>query len=110
MDLDKKYKQEYKDWKIAKKDNKIPFFPIYKEFDVFLKVLSPGAVSLYIFFGLHSKSYSGESFYKIESIAEFFGKSTRTISNWITELEDYGLIIRKQKAFNSVSITYLRPY
>lgn len=110
MDFDQKYKKEYEIWKSEKIDNKAPFFPIYNEFDNFLKTLSPGAISLYIFFGIHSKSYSGESFYKLESIADFFGKSTRTISNWIFELEESGLIIRKQKKFNSVSITYLRPY
>lgn len=104
------YENEYSDWKNKKKEEKVPFFPIYNEFLPYLRDLTPGAISLYIFFGIHSKSYTGDSFYKIESIADFFGKSTRTISNWISELENAGLIVRKQKKFNSVSITYLRPY
>ena len=50
------------------------------------------------------------SFYSLNKIAGDFDKTPRTVSNWIQELVDIGLIFRKQKKLNSVSYTYLQPY
>ena len=110
----KKYINEYENlyfnWRKSQFNNKTPFFPIFKDFMPYLKTLTPGAVSLFIFLGLKSNNKLGTSFYKIETISKFFDRSPRTISNWIKDLEDAHLIIRKQKKVNSVSITYLLPY
>lgn len=100
----------YMIWKLTNFNNNEGFFPVFKNFEKYFSVLSPGAVSLYLFFGLHAKNKTGESFYSINSIAEVFGKSTRTISLWIGELESNDLIARKQKNKNGVSITFLKPY
>lgn len=104
------YENLYFNWRKSQFNNRTPFFPIFKDFLPYLKELSPGAVSLFIFLGLKSNNKLGTSFYKIETIANFFNRSTRTISNWIQDLENAHLIIRKQKKINSVSITYLLPY
>ena len=97
-------------WKTSNIDNKEGFFPVYSSFKKYMKNLSPGAISLYLYFGLHSKNKTGESYHSIDTMADFFGKSSRTISSWIKELEDNKLIIRRQIKFSGVSITYLRPY
>lgn len=97
-------------WKTDNINNKSGFFPIYSSFKNHMHKLSPGAISLYVYFGLHSKNKTGESYHSIDTIASYFGKSSRTISSWIKELEENELIIRRQNKFSGVSITYLRPY
>lgn len=101
---------DYLIWKTDNINNKTPFFPVYSSFKNKIQDLSPGAISLYIYLGLHSKNKTGESYHSINTIATFFGKSTRTISSWFKELEENGLITRRQNKFNGVSITYLKPY
>lgn len=97
-------------WRQNQFSENIGFFPVFSDFKPYLSKLSPGAVSLYIYLGLHSNYKTGESFHSIKKIAIFFGKSSRTVSNWIKELEDYNLIFRKQEILNGVSHTYLQPY
>lgn len=75
-----------------------------------LNKMSGGALKLYVFLGIHSDNKTGESFYKIDSMAKYFDVSDRTISNWIKELESLRLIERLQLGYNSVSHTYLIPY
>lgn len=103
-------KLEFQLWKEKKFNNRIGFFPIFSDFKPYLNKLSPGAISLYVYLGLHSNYKTGEVFHSIGKIAIFFNKSPRTISNWIKELEDNGLITREQLKLNSVSHTYLKPY
>lgn len=101
---------EYYLWRNEQFEEKIGFFPIFSDFKPYLSKLSPGAISLYVYLGLHSNYQTGESFHSIKKISIFFGKSTRTISNWIRELDDFNLIQRKQKELNGVSYTYLQAY
>lgn len=63
----------------------------------------------YIFLGINSKNNTGESWYTIESISKYFGKSPRTISYWFKELEKLNLIKRMQLEINAPSHTYLQP-
>ncbi|MBU5486554.1 helix-turn-helix domain-containing protein [Clostridium sp. MSJ-11] len=56
-----------------------------------LKRINGNALKLYIFLGIDSKNETGESWYTLESISQYFGKSIRTISIWIKELEDINL-------------------
>ena len=86
------------------------FFPIFSSFKEKMRYLSPGATSLYIYLGLHANYKTGEVYHSLGTIAMYFGKSTRTITNWMKELEDNDLIFRKQKKLNHVSHTYLKPY
>jgi len=56
---------------------------IFKEFmdGKLLKSLSGNALKLYIFLGLYSKNQTGECWPSVQTIAEYFGKSERTVYN-----------------------------
>lgn len=110
MDTDKDIKNDYMLWRAEKFSKKEGFFPIFEGFDKYFKKLSPGAISLFLYLGIHSNNRYGMSFHSIETIAEKFNKTPRTITNWMSELIDVGLIERKQHKYNGVSTTYLRPY
>lgn len=113
IDLEYMFNNRIKDYQLWRKDNfknNTGFFPIFSDFNKYINKLSPGAVKLYVFLGLHSNYTKGTSYYSIKRLSIEFGKSTRTISNWIQELEKNSLIYRKQKRLNGVSTTYLIPY
>lgn len=103
-------RKEHSMWRDTNFIEKKGFFPVFYEFKEKLPQLSGGAVSLFLYFGLHSNNQTGESFHNIDRIAKFFGKSTRTISKWITELEEAELIERIQLELNGSSHTFLKPY
>lgn len=87
------------------------WFPVFNGFKhTHLKTLSGNALRLYLYFGLHGKRSTGESWHDIDTIALFFEKSSRAIKLWIRELEDAGLIERLQMSPNGVAFTYLLPY
>ena len=106
------FKENYSNWREIKKQNKDGFFIIYNDFKNknILKKISGNALRLYIFLGINSENKTGESWYTIDSIADYFGKSPRAISYWIQELEKLNLIKRMQLELNSPSHTYLQPY
>lgn len=103
-------REEFRNWKEDQQKKAKGFFPVYNEFLKYLSLLSPGACSLYLYFGLHSKNLTGESFHDVKKIASFFGKTPRTIRSWISELEKHKLIYRLQVKYNGVTYTYLLPY
>lgn len=105
------YKKDYSSWRdLSRKINK-PFFMIHTDFEqLFLKELSAGSLKLYLYLGFRSKYQTGESWESIDDMALFFKKDSRTISNWLRELEEHGLIERKQKGYKNVGTTFLRPY
>jgi len=104
-------KRNYAKWK-ENAINENGFFIIFNGFveSKILKNINGNALKLYIFFGVHSKNSTGESFYSIKEIAAYFNKSERTISNWIKELEKMYLIERYQLTYDEVAHTYLQPY
>ena len=104
-------KENYAYWKKNSINNK-GFFIIFNGFleENILKNISGGALKLYVFLGIKSDNNTGESFYTIPQISEYFGVSERSISNWFKELETLNLIFRFQLKFNSVSHTYLNTY
>ncbi|MDU6361710.1 MAG: helix-turn-helix domain-containing protein [Clostridiales bacterium] len=106
------YKSLYKSWKQSKLNNNSGFFIIYNDMKDknILREISGNAFKCYTFLGIVSKNDTGESWYTIESIANYFQVSTRTVSNWIKELENYNLIRKLQFEPNTVSHTYLQPY
>lgn len=103
--------QRYSSWKASslEKGGYFPIFSAFKE-DFLLKKLSGNAVKLYLYLGLHSGNDTGKTWVSIENIAKYFGKSPRTVSNWLQELEEAELIERMQMEKNGVSYTFLRPY
>lgn len=105
-----KLKKEHSEWRNKKFSNKDGFFPVFYDFKEYLSELSGGAVSLFIYIGLHANNQTGECYHDLERIANHFDRSTRTISSWFKELEDAGLIERLQLKLNGVSHTFIRPY
>lgn len=113
------YKSRYEEWKKESLD-KSGFFVIFNGFaeeedpktkKTLLQSISGGALKLYVFLGLKSNNYTGEVFYSIKSLANYFDTSERTINNWIHELEkELHLIYRIQFDYNKVSHTYLQIY
>lgn len=104
-------KESYSLWREKTKQMNKPFFMIHNDFEhLFLKDISGGALKLFIYLGFRSKYQTGESWESIETVASFFGKDPRTISKWFAELEDTGLLTRKQKGFKMTATTFLRPY
>lgn len=104
-------KKNYGIWKKNSLD-KNGFFVIFNGFveKDYLKKISGGALKLYIYLGIHSDNSTGESFYSLKSISQYFNVSERTISNWFKELLRLKLIQRYQLEFNGVSHTYLNVY
>lgn len=88
------------------------YFPIFSEFKegYYLKNLSGNAVKLYLYLGLRTGNEDGKTWVSIETMASYFGKSKRTISDWLKELEKYNLVERMQMSPNDVSYTFLLPY
>lgn len=103
-------RKEHSQWRDTNFSNKEGFFPVFYDFNKILPNLSGGAVSLFIYIGLHSNNLTGECYHSIEKIAAFFDKSPRTISKWIHELENAKLIERFQLEINGPSHTFIRPY
>ena len=104
-------RKNYAAWKQDSLNN-TGFFVIFNGFldNNYLNKISGNALKLYIFLGIKADNTTGESYYSIQSMAKYFGKSERTINNWIQELEKHHLIKRMQFEKNKVSHTFLQTY
>ena len=103
-------REEYKLWKQKYLNEKL-YFTIFEPFsDELLFQISGGALKLYIFLGLKSDLYLGDSWYSIKKLADYFKVSERTITNWIKELTELNLIERISLEKYSFNITILKPY
>lgn len=105
-----KLRNEYGEWAKNNFSQKAGFFPIFYHLKNHLPNLSGGAVSLFIYLGMHCNNSTGECYHEISTIAKYFKKTQRTVSAWFNELEKYGLIERFQINFNGVSHTFIKPY
>lgn len=103
-------KKNYAIWRSKMHLENTGFFAVFNNFDKYFTELSPGAITLYLYLGIHSNNRYGVVFHSIDTMAGNLNKSPRTISNWLQELEEAQLIHRQQEKFNGVSITYLMPY
>lgn len=103
-------RKQHSQWRDTNFINKEGFFPVFQGFKEYMSSLSSGAISLFIYLGLHSNNLTGECSHSVEKMAKYFNKSTRTISNWIKELEEADLIERLQLKFNGVAHTFIKPY
>lgn len=104
-------RKKYGNWK-NEAFNRFGFFPIFQPLkeEFFLKNLSGNAVKLYIYLGLASANETGETWVSINTMARYFGKSERTISYWLKELEESFLIERFQMKKDGVAHTFIQPY
>jgi hypothetical protein len=105
------YRQEFDQWKSDALD-RFGYFPIFQPFKetFLLRNLSGNALRLFIYLGLASGNKTGETWVSIETMAQYFDKSKRTISGWLKELEEVRLITRIQLNVNEVAHTFLQPY
>lgn len=104
-------RENYNRWKKANLKSS-GYFVVFSGFQSngYLKKISGNALKLYIYIGIHSDNLTGESYHSVETIAKYFGKTERTIYNWLNELVDAHLIRRAQLQFNGPSHTFLQPY
>lgn len=111
IDKSKIYINQFETWKKSRMQEP-GWFPIFSEFkeNNLLNKLSGNSIKLYIFLGIQSKNTTGESWYSLKTIAKYFGRSERTISNWLEELKKYELIERIQPSRTTTSVTFLKPY
>ncbi|MCU7757198.1 helix-turn-helix domain-containing protein [Bacillus cereus] len=107
----KLYKDNYKKWKEYSL-NENGFFIIFSGFveENKLKKISGNALKLYIYLGMYSKNMTGEVWHSTKTIANYFGKSERTIRGWMKELEDQHLIKRMRLEFDGQPHVFLQPY
>lgn len=103
-------RKKHSQWREFNFNSKAGFFPVFKGFEYYLPKISGGAVSLFLYIGLHSNNKTGECYHDLKTIADFFGKTERTITSWFKELEDVGLIERFQIKLNGVAHTFILPY
>lgn len=75
-----------------------------------LKKISGNALKLYIYLGIHSKNFTGEVWHSNKTISKYFGKSERTVRDWMKELEDLNLIRRMRLKYNGEPHVFLQPY
>lgn len=110
--IDDFYIQQYSTWRnnLSTKEFEAKFFILYKDFEVHLKDISPGALKLYLFYGFNAKNETGLLWYGVESISKYFNVSEKTINNWNKELIDRGLIARESKNNRRNKTTYLLPF
>jgi hypothetical protein len=104
-------KEDYAFWRSELQEMNKSFFMIPTDFEqLFLKEISGGALKLYLFLGFRSKYHTGESWYSIKDISEFFQKDQRTVAGWFSELEKLQLVFRGQDGFKRKATTFLKPY
>lgn len=99
----------YTTWINTCKKSIEPFFILHKKFMEYWCFLSPGAIKLYIYFGIYMDKKKGFFYRSLDTIANNLNVSKRSISKWFKELEERNLIKRQQLFFNSSSCTYMTP-
>lgn len=97
----------YSVWKDTKKKTD-GYVMLANELEEYLKDLKKPSLNLYMFYAIHADNNNGESFYSLEQISRILKVSVKTVSNWNKELEEVGLIKRKQQ-YNRSARTFLLP-
>lgn len=105
------YRENYRKWKEKSLDVS-GYFPIFQPFKegYILKDLSGNALKLYVYLGMQAGNKTGETWVTIDTMAKYFEKSNRTISNWLEELIVHNLIVRMQLRYDEPAHTFLMPY
>lgn len=104
----KEYGDSYGQWRKYNKDAQNTFHILPSGIKKYLPYFDGKAMNLYLFYCLHSRNETGESWYSTKRCAEELGVTVRSINNWNTILEDIGLIVRAANNHTSKS-TFLLP-
>lgn len=104
-------RSNFRAWKFNSLENS-SYFIIFQGFEEGekLKSISGNGLKLYIYLGLHANNYEGVVWHSNKTIAQYFGKSERTVRVWMKELEDLQLIKRMRLEYDGMVYTYLQPY
>lgn len=98
----------YKNWREYRHLSKEGFAIVPNNLTKYLPFFETKALGLYMFYCFKANNETGESFYGTETIASELGKSTRTINQWNSYLEDFGLIKRINNN-KSAKSTFILP-
>lgn len=100
----------YKAWRETNAELSAPYFQLYKVFkERDLLKLDGGPIKLFLYYGFAANNSTGESWYSVETIAEYFGVQERTVNKWNNTLKEAGLIHREKD--NKMShTTFLLPF
>lgn len=106
----KNYYSSWRDFNKGNDDSKEKFAMIFTSFkENVLSDIEGGALKLYLFFSFNATNSTGDSWYSVEKIADFFDVGTRTVDKWIKILIEKELIYRENTNHKSAT-TYLLPY
>ncbi|MCR2807120.1 hypothetical protein [Paenibacillus soyae] len=106
------FKNLYSGWRDSNSESKESFLQLFTSFRdrKILADLDGGALKLYLYYCFAAKNLTGESWYSVEKITEYFGKQQkRTIEKWNKELREKELIHRERIDKKSHT-TFLIPY
>lgn len=108
-ELQESYRKEYRRWRTQLMRKESGFFALYQDFLPMIKELSAPALRVYLYVGLHSNNWTGESWHSLSTIAETLKMDPRTVRRALNELVDHELVARLQKTPRGRTYTYLRP-
>lgn len=101
----------HREWRKWTKDSRKGFFPVFTpDFINKTKDVSGNAIKLYLYLGAHIDNQAGYTIVSVETIAEAFKTTKRSVQNWMKELKKHNLILRIQPGFKQPTYTFLLPY
>jgi hypothetical protein len=106
------FKNLYTGWRESNSEGGETFLQLFTSFRdrKILAGLDGGALKLYLYYCFAAKNLTGESWYSVDKITEYFGKQQkRTIEKWNRELREKQLIYRERIDKKSHT-TFLIPY
>lgn len=98
----------FKDWREFNKESQKNFAIIPSDIVYYLSEFDNKALSLYLYYCLHARNDTGESWHSTNKCASKLGVTVRSINNWNNVLERMGLIFREPNNHSSLS-TFLLP-
>jgi len=98
----------FKDWREFNKESQKNFAIIPSDIVYYLSEFDNKALSLYLYYCLHARNDTGESWHSTNKCASELGVTVRSINNWNNVLERMGLIFREPNNHSSLS-TFLLP-
>lgn len=98
----------FKDWREFNKESQKNFAIIPSGILSYLSEFDNKALSLYLYYCLHARNDTGESWHSTNKCASELGVTVRSINNWNNVLEKMGLIFRESNNHSSLS-TFLLP-
>lgn len=98
----------FEDWREFNKESQKNFAIVPNDIVSYLSEFDNKALSLYLYYCLHARNNTGESWHSTNKCASELGVTVRSINNWNKVLEKMGLIFREPNNQSSTS-TFLLP-